>query len=264
MNIFVLDKDPEICAKYHCDKHVVNQITNITKLLCSTLYSMGSRDSVLYNTLLGGDDCNTRIINWTSQLHNFKWTLNLGIALLNEYTYRFNKEHTLKQTLEKCSTVYESIKDNFSGSLVSLYFYIKLDSVYMVIDSDTYDYDIINSYHNYYIMNKKNLSQYTKREKPEWLDNNITRSYMPVYGTSRLRDFLRIGERANRQNNIITLSRGEREATEIVNDNTVIVDDVFRIPEHTNYYFQIQPSTRSDTFIAFEELLSSYNSNERG
>ena len=26
MNIFVLDRDPEIAAKYHCNKHVVKMI----------------------------------------------------------------------------------------------------------------------------------------------------------------------------------------------------------------------------------------------
>jgi len=26
MNIFLLDKNPEKCAKYHCDKHVVKMI----------------------------------------------------------------------------------------------------------------------------------------------------------------------------------------------------------------------------------------------
>ena len=37
MNIFHLDKDPNTCAKYHCDKHVVKMILETAQML-STAY----------------------------------------------------------------------------------------------------------------------------------------------------------------------------------------------------------------------------------
>ena len=37
MNIFHLHKDPKICAKYHCDKHVVKMILETAQML-STAY----------------------------------------------------------------------------------------------------------------------------------------------------------------------------------------------------------------------------------
>ena len=33
MNIFYLDTDPELSAKYHCDKHVVKMILEYGQLL---------------------------------------------------------------------------------------------------------------------------------------------------------------------------------------------------------------------------------------
>ena len=33
MNIFYLDKDPNVCANYHCDKHVVKMIVEYAQML---------------------------------------------------------------------------------------------------------------------------------------------------------------------------------------------------------------------------------------
>ena len=33
MNIFYLHNDPEICAAYHCDKHVVKMILELVQML---------------------------------------------------------------------------------------------------------------------------------------------------------------------------------------------------------------------------------------
>ena len=39
MNIFYLHKDPDICAEYHCDKHVLKMIIEYAQLL-STAHRM--------------------------------------------------------------------------------------------------------------------------------------------------------------------------------------------------------------------------------
>ena len=35
MNIFVLDRDPELAAKYHCDKHVVKMVLESAQMMCA-------------------------------------------------------------------------------------------------------------------------------------------------------------------------------------------------------------------------------------
>ena len=49
MNIFYLDSDPRIAAKYHCDKHVVKMILESGQML-STAHRVvdKSDDDILY------------------------------------------------------------------------------------------------------------------------------------------------------------------------------------------------------------------------
>jgi len=51
MNIFYLHKDPDICASYHCDKHVLKMIIEYAQLL-STAHRMldGVEEKVLSNS----------------------------------------------------------------------------------------------------------------------------------------------------------------------------------------------------------------------
>jgi hypothetical protein len=39
MNIFVLDTNPELCAKYHCDIHLCKMITEHNQILGSIAYT---------------------------------------------------------------------------------------------------------------------------------------------------------------------------------------------------------------------------------
>ena len=47
MNIFHLDKDPKICAEYHCDKHIVKMILETAQML-STAYQKHCGGGVKY------------------------------------------------------------------------------------------------------------------------------------------------------------------------------------------------------------------------
>ena len=38
MNLFILDGNPQLAARYHCDKHVVKMILETTQLLYTTHY----------------------------------------------------------------------------------------------------------------------------------------------------------------------------------------------------------------------------------
>ena len=41
MNIFILDRDVTMCARYHCDQHVVKMILESVQLLCTALNKKG-------------------------------------------------------------------------------------------------------------------------------------------------------------------------------------------------------------------------------
>ena len=41
MNIFILDKDIQTCARYHCDRHVNKMILESVQILCTVLNERG-------------------------------------------------------------------------------------------------------------------------------------------------------------------------------------------------------------------------------
>ena len=48
MNIFHLHKVPEVCAKYHCDKHVVKMILETAQMLSTAYQKHCGEDTNLY------------------------------------------------------------------------------------------------------------------------------------------------------------------------------------------------------------------------
>ena len=120
MNIFYLHKDPDICASYHCDKHVLKMIIEYAQLLstahrlCDGFEGFGasksgerqvrvwtihdSRDDVLYRATHVNHPSN----KWT-RLHeeNYTWLLELWLRLCEEYTKRYSKTHLTFTKLHK-------------------------------------------------------------------------------------------------------------------------------------------------------------------
>ena len=87
MNIFHLHKDPEICASYHCDKHVVKMILETGQMLSTAYQRHCGIDEQLYKpaypkhpmTIWVGDS-----------LGNYMWSMDLLGHLLNQYRLRYH------------------------------------------------------------------------------------------------------------------------------------------------------------------------------
>mgnify|MGYP003309269594 CR=1 FL=1 len=96
MNIFHLHKNPEICASYHCDKHVVKMILETGQMLSTAYQRHCGLDEQLYKpaypkhpmTIWVGD--NRDNINWAYQNAN---------CIGQEYFKRFNKIHKSSKVL---------------------------------------------------------------------------------------------------------------------------------------------------------------------
>ena len=113
MNIFRLDNDPIIAAQLQCDKHVVKMIVESAQML-STAHRMldgyvekrpsksgkrmvnywvhpdKSMEDVLYKAVHHGHPSTV----WTMESDaNYIWHYDHFVALLDEYTYRYGKEH---------------------------------------------------------------------------------------------------------------------------------------------------------------------------
>ena len=94
VNFFYLDKDPIKCAKCYCNKHVLKIPIEIAQILSKIHHELETgidyckiykNSLVVKNTL--GPYC------WIKQSYdNYLWTSKLGLALINEYKLRYNKD----------------------------------------------------------------------------------------------------------------------------------------------------------------------------
>ena len=90
MNIFVLDNDINKCAEAHCDKHVVKMIVEYCQLLSTTCYVHGIATPDMYKKTHVNHPCAV----WVRESNdNYVYLLELTIALLDQYTLRYNKVH---------------------------------------------------------------------------------------------------------------------------------------------------------------------------
>ncbi len=87
MNIFVLDRNIDTCARYHCDQHVAKMILESVQLLCTCLNMQGY--TTPYRSTHGHHPC----VLWLEESHaNWRWLRSLALALNREYRYRYQRE----------------------------------------------------------------------------------------------------------------------------------------------------------------------------
>jgi hypothetical protein len=90
LNIFVLDSDIKLCAAYHADKHVVKMIVEYAQLLCSAHYAHPTAYKVPYKKTHYSHPCSI----WTrTSIENYRWLVNLGECLCDEYFSRYGRSH---------------------------------------------------------------------------------------------------------------------------------------------------------------------------
>jgi hypothetical protein len=160
MNIFFLDFDVKKCAEYHCDKHVVKMILETAQLLCSAHHVTGG--TAQYKLSHKNHPCSI----WVREsLSNYLYLCELGLALGEEYTYRYGKKHKSVEVIEWCLVNRPNIHDvDFTTPPLAMGDEYKIGN------------DVIESYRNYYIGAKSGIATWKNRETPEWFDKNL------VYG----------------------------------------------------------------------------------
>ena len=91
MNIFVLDRDPKVAARMHCDKHVPKMILETAQMLSTAHH--------VYNTPQAPHVYKEAYLNhpctiWVRESgNNYRWAFALYQYLLREFRYRRGKEH---------------------------------------------------------------------------------------------------------------------------------------------------------------------------
>ena len=90
MNIFFLDRNPDIAAQMMHDKHVVKMILETAQILSTVHDLRGTWKEGMYRPTHQSHPC----VTWCAEAGgNENWLICHGIALYREYTYRFLKKH---------------------------------------------------------------------------------------------------------------------------------------------------------------------------
>jgi hypothetical protein len=160
MNIFVLDKNPEISATMMCDAHVVKMIVESCQILSTVNYLRGN--NIGYKPTHIHHPCVQSVYK---NNENEKWLINHCSSLLKEYNYRYKKIHASTAIFNKLSELLINERINESGLSLP-----KCMDDQFKEGGDNIN-DVVTSYRRYYTHKKKTMHRfsYKNRAIPEWL-----------------------------------------------------------------------------------------------
>jgi len=154
MNIFVLDENTLSCARMHNDRHVVKMILETAQLLCSAHHSTGSGAEYMYRLTHANHPC----AKWVRESRqNYEWLADLGLELCREYTHRYGKVHRTQPMIERLRLDVPALPANGRTEWkMAMPDHCKLQS------------GTVDSYRNYYILEKSHIAKWKNRDAPSW------------------------------------------------------------------------------------------------
>jgi len=160
MNIFVLDKNPEIAAQMHCDKHIPKMCVEAAQMMASALRRHGATDKQMPLTKSGtpykGGYAHHPCTVWAGDSRdNFQWLADHALGLLNEYFARFNNIHACHGPILLMKSMHSKIPEG------------DLTTFAQAMPDEYRDDDAVKAYQAYY-----HSKQFAKWEKgtptPDW------------------------------------------------------------------------------------------------
>lgn len=174
MNLFFLHHDPQICAQYHCDKHVVKMILELVQMLFTAHICGGNKD-VPYRAF----SKNHPMVIWVrTSKENYIFTVKLAESLSVEYTHRYNRIHACNEHIIWLKEHVPIFKETFylKNVIFSTNKHLgHLTPIPLTIPDDVKSEDTITSYRRCYNVYKKRFAKWTNRPEPWWFFriNNI-------------------------------------------------------------------------------------------
>jgi len=157
MNIFYLHESPTTAAEYMCDKHVVKMILESAQLLCTAHHvcpSDAERPEKFYKKTHINHPCAIWARSCTG---NYRWLCDHAQSLLNEYTYRYGKQHATTSVIRWCKANDPDIPESEPTEIAQC-----MPDEYKADDP-------VVAYRNYYNQAKSHLHSWKKREVPHWI-----------------------------------------------------------------------------------------------
>lgn len=173
MNIFFLDRDPQVAAQYHCDRHVCKMIVESAQLL-STAHRVldgnecgrlpDERNAILYRAT----HKNHPSAIWVrSNIEHYRWTFNLLYYLIWEYKNRwgFHKEHKTQRLQFPLLNAPRAIPTG------------PWQDPPQCMPDDVKNHYAILAYRQYYAKYKSHFAKWARGPEPEWWNEAIQRVY---------------------------------------------------------------------------------------
>ena len=179
MNIFILDRDPIKCAKYHCDKHVVKMVTESLQIMGSNMWfqngiftkkqipELNSEVQDIWSNFprtssdgkispYGIGYMHHPCTKWARESkENWDWLLELTLNLSLEHEQRYGKVTMSRKIAEWFSKNYEAPVSK------------GLTEFYQAVPEELKGPDPVHAYRLYYAGWKEYFAKW-KNEVPEW------------------------------------------------------------------------------------------------
>lgn len=154
MNIFVLDADPVRAAQYQHDRHVVKMVLESAQILCTVAHIYGRTFPGQYRPTHPRHPC----VIWTgANAENAAWLCEHALALAEEYSYRYTREHASLPVIKAAKHALGCI----IPPLPATPFVQAMPEQYRQDDA-------VQAYRAYYIGEKIINARWTRRAQPEW------------------------------------------------------------------------------------------------
>lgn len=159
MNIFRLDNNPTLAAQYLCNKHIVKMALETCQILHTNLTYIGIKEPWLYKMF----NPKHPSVMWARQSQkNYLWTIQHGLAICDEYTFRYKKQHTCKDLINK------------TLSYVHLFPDIPETPLLLAMPKQYHTNDPVHSYRLYYVHEKRKFAKWEPfRSSPPWWEEYI-------------------------------------------------------------------------------------------
>jgi hypothetical protein len=190
MNIFILSWCVEECARFHFDRHVVKMILEMAQILSTAHYLLPlyQIDQTTFENIYKPINKKHPCCVWVSEhVNNYRYTVELGLALCKEYTFRYEgRVHKTERVLkflkenEPPSHLFTKCKSkNFIGK------YKVTEPMQAMPPRFRVEGDVITSYMQYYHADSKAyLRSWKMRDVPWWFDDMIVLKTPPDHLTS--------------------------------------------------------------------------------